>query len=47
FVTPAQFEHFKHVGETKLGFLQVVSTPLTRSSYHAGDVQRLMAAHPR
>lgn len=47
FVTPAQFEHFKHVGETKLGFLQVVSTPLTRSSYHAGDVQRLMAANPR
>jgi lipoic acid synthetase len=35
------------VGEEELGFLQVVSTPLTRSSYHAGEVQRLMASHPR
>jgi lipoic acid synthetase len=25
----------------------VVSSPLTRSSYHAGEVQRLMASHPR
>jgi lipoic acid synthetase len=25
----------------------VVSSPLTRSSYHAGEVQRLMAQHPR
>jgi len=25
----------------------VVSTPLTRSSYHAGEVQRLMRQHPR
>ena len=33
--------------EKELGFLQVVSTPLTRSSYHAGEVQRLMASHPR
>ena len=47
FVTPAQFEYFRSIGETELGFLQVVSTPLTRSSYHAGEVQRLMAAHPR
>ena len=47
FVTPEQFEHFRSMGETELGFLQVVSTPLTRSSYHAGEVQRLMAAHPR
>jgi len=47
FVTPEQFEHFRSLGETELGFLQVVSTPLTRSSYHAGEVQRLMAAHPR
>ena len=31
----------------ELGFLQVVSTPLTRSSYHAGEVQRLMQQHPR
>jgi len=27
--------------------LQVVSSPLTRSSYHAEDVQRLMAQNPR
>ena len=47
FVTPEQFEHFRSIGETELGFLQVVSTPLTRSSYHAGEVQQLMAAHPR
>jgi lipoic acid synthetase len=47
FVTPAQFESFRQHGETELGFLQVVSTPLTRSSYHAGEVQRLMRDHPR
>ena len=40
-------QHYRHVGEEELGFLQVVSTPLTRSSYHAGEVQRLMASHPR
>jgi lipoic acid synthetase len=47
FVTPEQFEKFKRHGEQELGFLQVVSTPLTRSSYHAGEVQRLMQQHPR
>ena len=47
FVTPQQFEAFRQHGEAELGFLQVVSTPLTRSSYHAGEVQRLMAQHPR
>ena len=47
FVTPEQFEHFRQHGENELGFLQVVSTPLTRSSYHAGEVQRLMQRHPR
>jgi lipoic acid synthetase len=47
FVTPEQFEVFRRHGEAELGFLQVVSTPLTRSSYHAGEVQRLMAQHPR
>jgi lipoic acid synthetase len=46
-VTPEQFETFKSHGEQELGFLQVVSTPLTRSSYHAGEVQRLMQQHPR
>ena len=47
FVTPQQFEAFRRHGEETLGFLQVVSTPLTRSSYHAGEVQRLMRQHPR
>jgi len=47
FVTPGQFEAFRRHGEEELGFLQVVSTPLTRSSYHAGEVQRLMQQHPR
>jgi lipoic acid synthetase len=47
FVTPEQFAGFRHHGEEELGFLQVVSTPLTRSSYHAGEVQRLMREYPR
>jgi len=47
FVTPEQFEMFRRHGEHELGFLQVVSSPLTRSSYHAGEVQRLMREHPR
>jgi lipoic acid synthetase len=47
FVIPEQFERFRQHGEQELGFLQVVSSPLTRSSYHAGEVQRLMAEHPR
>ncbi len=47
FVSPEQFESFRQHGETELGFLQVVSSPLTRSSYHAGEVQRLMQQNPR
>jgi len=47
FATPEQFEAFRRYGEDDLGFLQVVSSPLTRSSYHAGEVQRLMREHPR
>ncbi len=47
FVTPEQFESFRHHGESLLGFLQVVSSPLTRSSYHAGEVQKLMKTYPR
>ena len=47
FVTPEQFESYREYGESQLGFLQVVSSPLTRSSYHAGEVQRLMREHPR
>ncbi|MEB3324281.1 MAG: lipoyl synthase [Cyanobacteriota bacterium] len=47
FVTPDQFEAYRRHGEEGLGFLQVVSSPLTRSSYHAGEVHRLMREHPR
>jgi lipoic acid synthetase len=47
FVTPEQFEAFRSHSEQELGFLQVVSSPLTRSSYHAGEVQKLMREHPR
>ena len=46
FVTPETFDRFRECGEA-LGFLQVVSTPLTRSSYHAEQVQKLMVEHPR
>jgi lipoic acid synthetase len=47
FVTPEQFGAFRSHGEQELGFLQVVSSPLTRSSYHAGEVKRLMQQFPR
>tara|TARA_Y100001968_G_scaffold156259_1_gene142716 strand:- start:900 stop:1769 length:870 start_codon:yes stop_codon:yes gene_type:complete len=47
FVTPDQFDSYRQEGEEKLGFLQVVSSPLTRSSYHAGEVQKLMKTYPR
>ena len=46
FVPPETFTRFRRHGEA-LGFLQVVSTPLTRSSYHAEQVRTLMAHHPR
>jgi lipoyl synthase len=46
FVTPAQFDAWKQLGES-LGFLQVVSSPLTRSSYHAEQVRELMERYPR
>jgi lipoic acid synthetase len=36
FVTPKAFEAFGAIARAK-GFLQVASSPLTRSSYHAGD----------
>jgi lipoic acid synthetase len=47
FVSPEQFARFRRHGEEVLGFLQVVSSPLTRSSYHAAEVQRLMRQFPR
>lgn len=46
FVTPEKFDSWRKYGES-IGFLQVVSSPLTRSSYHAEQVQELMKLHPR
>jgi lipoyl synthase len=46
FVTPEQFAAWQEYGQS-LGFLQVVSSPLTRSSYHAEQVQALMQLYPR
>jgi lipoic acid synthetase len=46
FVDPAQFVAWKQAGEA-IGFLQVVSSPLTRSSYHAEQVDRLIKQYPR
>ncbi|NEO76237.1 lipoyl synthase [Moorena sp. SIO4G3] len=46
FITPKQFDTWKEYGES-LGFLQVVSSPLTRSSYHAEQVRELIERYPR
>ncbi|WP_414756082.1 lipoyl synthase [Anabaena sp. CCY 9910] len=46
FVTPEQFAAWQAYGED-IGFLQVVSSPLTRSSYHAEQVRQLMERYPR
>lgn len=46
FVTPEQFKSWQEYGES-IGFLQVVSSPLTRSSYHAEQVRALMQLYPR
>lgn len=46
FIPPEQFDAWRMAGEA-MGFLQVVSSPLTRSSYHAEQVRELMAQHPR
>ena len=44
FVTPEEFKSFETIAYTK-GFLMVSSSPLTRSSHHAGeDFARLRAA---
>ncbi len=37
FLTPAEFEDLKNIGE-KIGFKKVFSGPLVRSSYHAGEL---------
>jgi lipoic acid synthetase len=46
FIAPQQFDGWREYG-TAIGFLQVVSSPLTRSSYHAEQVQELMIRYPR
>ncbi len=46
FIHPEQFAAWKKYGE-EIGFLQVVSSPLTRSSYHAEQVRELMKEYPR
>ena len=44
YVTPEEFEYMERLARTK-GFLMVSSSPLTRSSYHAGDdFEKLQAA---
>jgi lipoic acid synthetase len=44
FVTPEEFESYEKTAFAK-GFLMVSATPLTRSSYHAGDdFERLRVA---
>ena len=47
FVTPDEFEAYAEMARGK-GFLMVSSSPLTRSSYHAGeDFEKLRAARER
>jgi lipoyl synthase len=46
FIHPDQFAAWKAFGE-EIGFLQVVSSPLTRSSYHAEQVKELIERYPR
>ncbi|HLP89841.1 MAG TPA: lipoyl synthase [Nostocaceae cyanobacterium] len=46
FITPEQFAGWESYGK-ELGFLQLVSSPLTRSSYHAEQVRELMQLYPR
>ncbi|MBR8831237.1 MAG: Lipoyl synthase [Chroococcopsis gigantea SAG 12.99] len=46
FIHPSQFQEWQDYGQY-LGFLQVVSSPLTRSSYHAEEVGALMKLYPR
>jgi lipoic acid synthetase len=43
FVTPEEFEYYARQARAK-GFLMVSSSPLTRSSYHAGDDFAIMKA---
>jgi lipoic acid synthetase len=43
FVTPQAFDAYAAIARAK-GFLLVAASPLTRSSYHAGDDFRKMQA---
>ncbi|KOR37909.1 MULTISPECIES: lipoyl synthase [Planktothricoides] len=45
-IPPSQFESWREFGES-VGFLQVVASPLTRSSYHAEQVRALMELYPK
>lgn len=46
FIPPEHFDAWRQYGES-LGFLQIVASPLTRSSYHAEQVRALMERYPR
>jgi lipoyl synthase len=46
FVHPDEFKSWQEYGNS-IGFLQVVASPLTRSSYHAEQVRELMKRNPR
>ena len=46
FIPPEQFAAWQQFGEA-IGFLQVVASPLARSSYHAEQVRVLMERYPR
>ncbi len=41
--TPEEFEELKQIGETELGIGHVASSPLTRSSHHAGSIASTLA----
>jgi lipoic acid synthetase len=43
FVAPKSFDAYAAIGRAK-GFLLVAASPLTRSSYHAGDDFKKMRA---
>lgn len=44
YVTPDEFRYYKRMAQAK-GFLMVAASPLTRSSYHAGDDFEQMRAN--
>ena len=47
FITPSEFEDYATMARGK-GFLMVSASPLTRSSYHAGqDFEKLKAAREK